>query len=160
MSPNANHGSLFSAQLACGAKEKPQYTYQDGVLKSFRTEHTGTRCSESADTTGDVNGTVDDTGTVNGTVRSTTSGSSSCTDQERALYTIQSGANTFVLTPDRGAGAKTGALLSMGWSTAFAKNSVLAYRLPGTALLLRSDGKHYYVKIGNHESMYAVVGVR
>jgi hypothetical protein len=53
----------------------------------------------------------------------------------------------------------TGALLSMGWSTVFAKNSVLANRLPGTVLLLRGDGKHYYIKIGNRESMYAAVAV-
>ncbi len=53
-----------------------------------------------------------------------------------------------------------GALLSMGWSTASTKNSVLANRLPGTVILLRGDGKHYFVKIGNRESMYAAVAVR
>jgi hypothetical protein len=26
--------------------------------------------------------------------------------------------------------------------------------------LLRGDGKHYYIKIGNRESMYAAVAVR
>jgi hypothetical protein len=36
---------------------------------------------------------------------------------------------------------------------------VLANRLPGTVLLLRGDGKHYYVKIGNRESMHAAVAV-
>jgi hypothetical protein len=93
-------------------------------------------------------------------VNATTTGSTSCEDTERALYTVKSGENTFVLTPDRGTGAKAGALVSMGWSTAFAKSSVLANRLPGTALLLRGDGKHYYVKIGDRESMYAAVAVR
>ena len=39
-----------------------------------------------------------------------------------------------------------------GSSTAFAKDSVLAYRLPVTGLLLRGDGKHYFVRIGNRES--------
>jgi hypothetical protein len=57
-------------------------------------------------------------------------------------------------------GAKAGAMLSLGWSTVFAKNSVLANRLPGTALLLRGDGKHYFIKIGDRESMYATVAVR
>jgi hypothetical protein len=66
-----------------------------------------------------------------------------------SLYTVKSGDNTFVLTPDRGTDAKACALLSMGWSTVFIKNSVLANRLPGTALLLRGDGKHYFIKIGN-----------
>ena len=32
--------------------------------------------------------------------------------------------------------------------------------LQGTDLLLRGDGKHYYIKIGNRESMYAAVSVR
>jgi len=68
-----------------------------------------------------------------------------------SLYAVRSGENTFVLTPDRGAGAKAGALLSMGWSTVFSKNSVLANRLPGTVLLLRGDGKHYFIKIGNRD---------
>jgi acid stress-induced BolA-like protein IbaG/YrbA len=40
------------------------------------------------------------------------------------------------------------------------ENSVLANRLPGTVILLRGDGKHYFVKIGNRESMYAAVAVR
>jgi hypothetical protein len=88
-----------------------------------------------------------------------TTGHTSCKDTETVLYTLKSGDNTFVLTLDRGTGAKAGALLSMGWSTAFAKSSVLANRLLGTALLLRGDGKHYYVKIGNRESMYAAVDV-
>jgi hypothetical protein len=51
-----------------------------------------------------------------------------------SLYTVKSSDNTFVLTLDRGTGAKAGALLNMGWSTVFAKNSVLANRLPGTAV--------------------------
>jgi hypothetical protein len=33
-------------------------------------------------------------------------------------------------------------------------------RLPCLALLLRADSKHYFVKIGNRELMYATVGVR
>jgi hypothetical protein len=142
------------------AKDKPQYTYQDGVLQSFRTEQTGTQCSHSSDTSGTVNARTDDYGNTRGTVDATTTGSTSCKDTERALYTVKSGDNTFVLTPDHGAGAKAGQMLSLGWSTAFTKNSVLANRLPGTVLLLRGDGKHYYVKIGTRESMYAAVAVR
>jgi hypothetical protein len=151
---------FFLLTLPAARKDRPQYTYQDGVLQSFRTEQTGTRCSQSSDTSGTVNANTDDDGRTNGTVNATTTGSTSCEDTERALYTVKSGENTFVLTPDRGTGAKAGALVSMGWSTAFAKSSVLANRLPGTALLLRGDGKHYYVKIGDRESMYAAVAVR
>jgi hypothetical protein len=151
---------FFLLTLPAAGKDKPQYTYQDGVLQSFRTEQTGTNCSHSSDTSGTVNANSDEDGHTNGTVNATTTGETSCKDTERALYTVKSGNNTFVLTPDRGTGAKAGALLSMGWSTAFAKNSVLANRLPGTVLQLRGDGKHYFVKIGNRESMYAAVAVR
>jgi hypothetical protein len=151
---------FFLLTLPAAGKDRPQYTYQDGVLQSFRTEQTGTQCSHTSDTSGTVNANTDDDGRTNGTVDATTTGRTSCEDTERALYTVKSGDNTFVLTPDRGTGAKAGALLSMGWSTVFAKNSVLANRLPGTVLLLRGDGKHYFIKIGNRESMYAAVAVR
>src|ERR1700684_3548111 len=114
--------------LPAAAKDRPQYTYQVGVLQSFRTEHTGTTCSHSSDTSGTVNAKTDDDGNTNGTVNATTSGNTSCQDTERALYTVKSGDNTFVLTPDRGNGAKAGAMLSMGWSAAFMKRSVLANR--------------------------------
>lgn len=150
----------FLLTLPAAGKDRPRYTYQDGVLESFRTEHTGTQCSHTSDTSGTVNANTDSDGDTNGTVNATTIGSTSCADTERALYTVKSGENTFVLTPDHGTGAKAGAVLSMGWSAAFAKSSVLANRLPGTALLLRGDGKHYYVKIDNRESMYAAVGVQ
>jgi hypothetical protein len=151
---------FFLLTLPAAGKDRPQYTYQDGVLQSFRTEHTGTRCSQTSDTSGTVNANTDDSGSTNGTVNATTTGSTSCADTERALYTVKSGDNTFVLTPDHGTGAKAGALLSMGWSTVFAKSSLLANRLPGTSLLLRGDGKHYYVKIGDRESMDTAVAVR
>src|ERR1700729_141291 len=90
------------------AKDKPQYTHQNGVLVAFHTEHTGTNCSQSADTSGTVNANTDDNGNTRDTVKSTTSGNESGRDTERALYTVKSGANVFVLTPDRGAGAKAG----------------------------------------------------
>jgi hypothetical protein len=33
---------FFLLTLPAAGKDRPQYTYQDGVLQSFRTEHTGT----------------------------------------------------------------------------------------------------------------------
>jgi hypothetical protein len=150
----------FFLTLPAAAKDKSQYVYQDGVLQSFRTEQTGTKCSQTSDMSGTMNANTDSNGETNGTVNATTTGSASCKDTERVLYTVKSGNNTFVLTPDHGAGAKAGMMLGGGWTTAFAKNSVLANQLPGIALLLRGDGKHYYVKIGTRESMYAAVDVR
>src|ERR1700753_853690 len=92
----------FLLTLPAAGKDRPQYTYQDGVLQSFRTEHTGTTCSHTSDTSGAVNANTDDSGNTSGTINATTTGSTSCADTERALYTIKSGDNTFVLTPDRG----------------------------------------------------------
>jgi hypothetical protein len=51
------------------AKDKPQYTYQDGVLQSFRTEHTGTQCSHSSSTSGDIDAKTDDNGRTTGSGR-------------------------------------------------------------------------------------------
>src|ERR1700750_612945 len=57
----------------------------------------------------------------------------SCEDTQRALHTVYSVDNTFVRMPDHSGGAKAGAMLSLGWSTAFMRNSVLANRMSGTA---------------------------
>jgi hypothetical protein len=51
---------FFLLTLPAARKDRPQYTYQDGVLQSFRTEQTGTRCSQSSDTYGTVNANTDD----------------------------------------------------------------------------------------------------
>jgi hypothetical protein len=65
------------------AKDEPQYTYQDGVLQSFRTEQTWTNCSHSSDPSGTVNANTDDRGSTKGTVKATTTGSTSCKETER-----------------------------------------------------------------------------
>ena len=87
-------------------------------------------------------------------------GDTFCRDTERWLYTVKSGEKTFILTPDYSTGTKAGAMLSLGWSVAFIKHSVLANRLPGTPVLLRGDGKQYFVRVGDRESMFAAVEVR
>jgi hypothetical protein len=83
-----------------------------------------------------------------------------CHDTQRALYTFKVAENTFVLThltqAESGKGTAAG-IATLGWSRVFAKNSVLAYQLPGTRIQIRSDGKHYFVKIGDRESLYSIV---
>ncbi len=135
---------LLLLSLPTFAKDKQQLTYQDAVLKAFRVETSGSNCSN------DIHDDVD--GGARGTF--------SCSDTERSLYTIQVADITLVLTPEQSAGTKAGAALSAGWSTRFARDSVLANRLSGTPILLRADGKHYFVKIGKRESMYSVVESR
>lgn len=138
------------------AKDKVAYDYQEGTLVSFHTETTGRNCSHSANTNGSVQATSDNYGNTNGTIDATTYGSTSCSDRRTAFYTIKSGDNEFVLTPALSGKQTAGAMATMGMSALFKKNSVLAYQLPGTHILLRGDGKHYYVKIGNRESIYNV----
>jgi hypothetical protein len=140
------------------AKDKPVYSYQDGVLQSFHTEQTGKRCSSDADTTGTVNANTDGNGNTDGTIHATTTGSTTCRDTQRTLYTVKVAENTFVLTPaESGTGTAAG-FATLGWSRVFAKNNVLTYQLPGTPIKIRSDGKHYVVKIGDRESLYSIVG--
>jgi hypothetical protein len=148
---------LLSTPIAF-AKDKTVYSYQDGVLQSFRTEQTGKRCSSDADTNGTVNANTDDAGNTNGTVHTTTTGSTTCHDTQRALYTVKVAENTFVLTPAESGKGTAAGFATLGWSRVFAKNSVLAYQLPGTRIQIRSDGKHYFVKIGDRESLYSIVG--
>jgi hypothetical protein len=132
------------------AKDKPVYSYQDGVFQSFRTEQTGNKCSSDADTNGTVNANTDNSGNTNETVHTTTTGSTTCHDTQRTIYTVKVSENTFVLTPAESGNGTAGGYATLGWSRAFAKNNVLAYQLPGAKIQFRSDGKHY--------SMYSIVG--
>jgi len=140
------------------AKDKSVYSYQDGVLQSFHTEQTGKKCSSNADTNGTVNANTDDNGNTNGTVHAATTGSATCHDTQRALYIVKVGENTFVLTPAESGKGTAAGIATLGWSRVFAKNNVLAYQLPGSPIKIRSDGKHYIVKIGDRESLYSIIG--
>jgi hypothetical protein len=142
--------------LPAFAKDKPMYSYQSAVLQSFHTETTGTNCSSSADTSGTVHGDTDSSATI----RSTTSGSSTCSDSHRVVYTIKVGENTLALTPYTPLKTEVGGPVALVWNKAFSKESVLAYQLPGTSLQIRTDGKHYYVKVGERESAYSIVGAQ
>ena len=141
------------------AKDKPQYSYQDGVLQAFRMQTTGNKCTGTADTSGTVSANTDSSGDTRGTVNATTNGSASCRDTERPLYTIKSGENTYVLTPDHNTGTNIGVAM-FPLAGVLTKNSSLAYQPPGTAVKLRSDGNHFFVKVGKKESMYSVVGAQ
>jgi hypothetical protein len=145
--------------VPASAKDKPIYTYQSAVLQSFHSETTGTHCSGSADTDGTVDVNTNG-GSTRGTTQSTTSGSATCSDRQRVVYKIKTGENTVFLTPYSPLKKEGGGLIGLGWNKAFAKDSVLAYQLPGATLQIRSDGKHYYVKVGDRESAYTVVGAQ
>jgi hypothetical protein len=141
------------------AKDKPIYTYQIAVLQSFHSETTGTRCTGSADTDGTIDANTNE-GSTRGTVQSTTTGNATCSDRQRGVYTIKVGESTLVLTPYSPMKREGGGLIGLGWNKAFTKNSVLASQLPGAALQIRSDGNHYFVRVGDRESAYTAVGAQ
>lgn len=126
--------------------------YQDAVLVKFVTVTTGSSCSSS----GDTNGKVDD----NGNVSATSSGTTNCANRTKRHYTLSVGQQTFVIEPEPTRGQKGTALATLGWSAAFAKQSVLADQLPGTHVMVRTDADGFWVKIGKRESLYRVVAAQ
>jgi hypothetical protein len=143
-------GFLLCTQV--WAKPPKDVQYQDAVLVSFKDITTGSNCSSN----GTVKGKVDDDGNVSGDSNSTTS----CSDKTMRHYTIKVGDSVFVLEPSMSGGQKAGAVASLGWSAVFAKKSVLWNQLPGTHMQVRSDPHGFYVKVGNRESLYDIVGAK
>jgi hypothetical protein len=128
---------------AVWAKEKPAPAdYQDAVLVSFRTVATGSSCSHSSTTSGNVDATTDDDGNTTGTVKATTEGSTNCSDTGWVYYTIAVGSHTYVVHH----------AVTFGF-----RNSNLYRQLPGTHLQVRTDAKGFYVLVNNKESKFVVV---
>jgi hypothetical protein len=119
------------------SKERPDSDYQDGVLVSFRTVAAGTNCSSS----GSVKGAVDDSGGIEGT----NSSSGSCYDVGARLYTVKVGDNTFVIkhAPEN-------------WN----RKSVLDQQLPGFKFRVRTQKDKLFLKVGERESPFFVVGAQ
>ena len=138
---------------AAWAKDKPvPADYQDAVLVKFVTVTTGSSCSSSGNTLGKVD---DD-----GNLTANSSGSADCSNQTTRHYTLSVGPQVFVIEPELTKGQKGAALATLGWSARFAKESVLAYELPGTHVLVRTDAEGFWVKVGKRESRYRVVGAQ
>jgi hypothetical protein len=130
--------------LVCGlatsafAKTKVQDSdYQDGVLVSFRTAATGSSCSS----TGSLKGSVDS----GGDVAATTDSNASCQDIGSRLYTIKVADNTFVIkhAPEN-------------WN----RKSVLSEQLPGFKFKVRTQKDKLYIKVGDRESPFFIVGAQ
>jgi hypothetical protein len=146
--------SLLLVTLFCVvpafANEKPQYTYQDGVLQGFQRAPSASSCVEGSDSSGlATSNTHNDNNTVN------PAGSTSCEDQPSVVFTVKSGGATYLLTPRGDSDESKGGLLTraMIW------HSVLQNQPPQTPIKLRSDGRHFFVKLGDRESMYSVARV-
>jgi hypothetical protein len=134
---------LLLLSSAAWAKEKAAPAdYQDAVLVSFRTVATGSSCSHSSTTSGNVDATTDDDGNTTGTIKATTEGSTDCSNTGWVYYTLSVGNHTYVVHH----------------AVAFRfRSSNLHGQLPGAHLQVRMDGKAFYVRVNNKESKFVVV---
>ena len=70
-------------------------------------------------------------------------------------FLVRSEGILYSLTPLSAAGRAT-VVLGRGFKT----DSSLEHQPPGTQLKVRDDGKHFFVRVGNRESMYLAVEAR
>jgi hypothetical protein len=80
-----------------------------------------------------------------------------CDDEYQAQYLIKSEGILYNLTPATQSTGGFADKVSLAWTRVVSKNSSLYHQAAGTALLLRDDGKHLFVKVGSHESRYIAV---
>ena len=126
--------ALFAFSSAAFATNIAPVSYHDGTLVSFSMPASGTNCAGSAE--------------------------QACSDVHRVQYMVKSEGILYSLTP---VGSATGSIAeraTLGWSKAFSKSSSLYHQQLGTALQLRDDGRHLFVKVGNRESKYSAVEAR
>jgi hypothetical protein len=83
-----------------------------------------------------------------------------CSDVNRAQYIVKSEGILYSVTPVSSATGSIAERATLGWGKAFSKSSSLYHQQLGTALQLRDDGRHLFVKVGNRESKYSAVDVR
>jgi hypothetical protein len=79
-------------------------------------------------------------------------------DDSQVLYMVRSEGILYALTP-----AQSGSFVeraSLGLNRAMGKTSTLYHHDPGTALQLRDDGRHIFIRVGNRESMYEEIESR
>ncbi len=122
-------GFFALSGAAFGASIAP-VSYHDGTLVSFTQQTPASNCSSKSEL--------------------------DCTDDDQ-LYVVKSEGIVYTLTP---VGTATGSIAqkaTLGWSRTLTKTSSLYHQQPGTALQLRDDGKHLFVKVGNRESRYTTV---
>jgi hypothetical protein len=125
---------LFALSSATFAANIAPVSYHDGTLVSFSMPASGSNCAASSVQT--------------------------CSDVHRAQYMVKSEGILYALTPVSSATGSVAERATLGWSKALSKGSSLDHQQPGTALQLRDDGRHLFVKVGNRESKYAAVEAR
>jgi hypothetical protein len=161
--------TLLLVMLLCAApalaNETSQYTYQDGILQGFHQDPSETQCIEGFASSASLSAKTDKTDkpdkpdasyrnpntTIN--TMNVRTGSSSCAEQYSIVYTVESGGAIYILTP-RGDRDESGLL-----TRALIAHSVLDKQPPHTPIKIRSDGRHFFVKIGDRESEYSAARV-
>lgn len=135
--------SLALTAPSMWAKDKhPNADFQDATLVSFREVATGSSCSHVSSTTGKMEASTDESGQTSGSIDSTTSGDTSCRDTGWIYYTLQVGDHTFVVHHA---------------VAPFFRSSDLKGLIPGTHVLVRTDSKGLYIRVGDKESKFVVV---
>jgi hypothetical protein len=125
---------LFAFSSAAFAANIVPASYHDGTLMSFSMLASGSNCAGRSEQT--------------------------CSDVNRVQYMVKSEAILYVLTPVSSATGSIAERATLGWSKAFSKSSSLYHQEPGTAVQIRDDGRHLFVKVGNRESKYSAVEAR
>ena len=126
--------SLFAFSSAAFAANIVPVSYHEGTLVSFSVPAFGSNCAVSSE--------------------------QSCSDVYRTQYMVKSEGILYALTPVNSATGSIAERATLGWSKAFSKTSSLYHQQIGTALQLRDDGRHLFVKVGNRESKYSAVEAR
>ena len=126
--------SLFVLSSVAFAANIAPVSYHEGTLVSFSMTASGSNCGVSSE--------------------------QSCSDVYRAQYMVKSEGILYALTPVNSTTGSVAQTATLGWSKAFSKSSSLYHQQLGTAVQLRDDGRHLFVKVGNRESRYWAVEAR
>jgi hypothetical protein len=126
--------SIFVFSTAALAANIVPVSYHEGTLVSFSMPASGNNCAVGSE--------------------------QSCSDVHRTQYMVKSEGILYVLTPVNSATGSSAERAMLGWSKAFSKSSSLYHQQIGTALQLRDDGRHLFIKVGNRESKYSAVEAR
>ena len=126
-------GLLASTGAAFAASNAP-ISYHDGTLVSFVTPSSGSNCGADAH--------------------------EACSDEDQAQYVVRSEGILYALTPVSTSTGSIAERATLGWSRAVSRNSSLYHQPAGTAVQLRDDGRHLFVKVGSRESRYIAIESR
>jgi hypothetical protein len=125
---------LFAFSGVAFAANIAPLSYHDGTLVSFSMPASANKCAGGSEQT--------------------------CSDVNRAQYIVKSEGILYAVTPVSSATGTIAERATLGWSKAFSKSSSLYHQQLGTALQLRDDGRHLFVKVGKRESKYSAVEAR